>query len=106
MLTLLVPEPQTVPTCQETLLVFDASASFLRTTVVGPGEYVYEPSGNVDWWRVVGDKPLTALIVVMGTVQFLNADGSVRSRANAASQRAELERYCQMQRVARPDLVG
>ena len=76
-LTLLVPEPHTVPTYQETLLIFDASASFLRTTVVGPGEYVYEPSGNVDWWR-----------------------------ANAASQRAELERYRQMQRVARPDLVG
>jgi len=74
---LLVPEPHTVPTYQETLLIFDASASFLRTTVVGPGEYVYEPSGNVDWWR-----------------------------ANAASQRAELERYRQMQRVARPDLVG
>jgi hypothetical protein len=106
MLTLLVPEPHTVPTYQETLLVFDASASFLRTTVVGPGEYVYEPSGNVDWRRVVGDEPLPALIVVMGTVEFLNADGSVRSRANAASQRAELERYCQMQRVARPYLVG
>src|SRR5208282_5571635 len=98
MLTLLVPEPHTVPTYQETLLVFDASASILQTTVVGPGEYVYEPSGNVDWWLVVGDEPLTALIVVMGTVEFLNADGSVRSRANAESQRAKLEQYCQMQR--------
>ena len=74
--------------------------------VIGPGDYVFEPPGNVDWWRVVGDEPMTALVVVMGTVEFLNADGSVRATAHAASQRAELARYCQAQGIALPDLIG
>ena len=25
--------------------------------VIGPGDYVFEPAGNTDWWRVVGDEP-------------------------------------------------
>jgi 2,4'-dihydroxyacetophenone dioxygenase len=62
--------------------------------VIGPGDYVYEPAGNVDWWRVVGDETLVALVVVRGTVEFLAADGSVRSTADALTQRNELERYC------------
>lgn len=24
--------------------------------VVGPGDYVYEPPGNVDWWKIIGDE--------------------------------------------------
>jgi 2,4'-dihydroxyacetophenone dioxygenase len=74
--------------------------------VIGPGEYVYEPAGNVDWWRVVGDETLIALVVVRGKVEFLAADGSVRHTANAVTQREELERYCQANHLPMPDLVG
>lgn len=74
--------------------------------VVGPGDYVYEPAGNTDWWRVVGDEPLLALVVVRGTVEFLAADGSVRYRVDAATQRRELEQYCESHDVAMPDLVA
>jgi quercetin dioxygenase-like cupin family protein len=74
--------------------------------VIGPGDYVYEPAGNVDWWRVVGDEPMIALVVVRGTVEFLAADGSVRSTANALTQRNELERYCLAQGLTMPDLIG
>ncbi|MEO8805262.1 MAG: cupin domain-containing protein [Burkholderiaceae bacterium] len=74
--------------------------------VIGPGDYVYEPAGNVDWWRVVGDEPLVALVVVRGTVEFLAADGSVRSTANALTQRKELERYCQAHELDMPDLIA
>jgi quercetin dioxygenase-like cupin family protein len=74
--------------------------------VIGPGDYVYEPAGNVDWWRVVGDEPMIALVVVRGTVEFLAADGSVRSTANALTQRNELERYCRAQGLTMPDLIG
>lgn len=72
--------------------------------LIGPGGYVYEPMGNVDWWQVVGDEPMTALVVVMGTVEFLGADGSVRSIANAASQRQALQAHCRQQGIAMPDL--
>lgn len=62
--------------------------------VIGPGDYVYEPPGNADWWKIVGDEPMTAFIVVMGTVEFLGPGGAVRSRASAATQLAEYQRYC------------
>lgn len=74
--------------------------------VIGPGDYVYEPQGNVDWWRVVGDETMTALVVVRGEVDFLSADGAVRYTANARTQRAELQRYCAEHGLPLPDLVG
>jgi 2,4'-dihydroxyacetophenone dioxygenase len=72
--------------------------------VIGPGDYVYEPEGNVDWWRVVGDETMTALVVVRGQVDFLAADGSVRHTANASTQREELRRYCAEQGLPMPTL--
>ena len=62
--------------------------------VVGPGDYVYEPPGNVDWWKIIGDEVMVALVVVMGEVEFLGPGGSVRGRASAATQRAEYETWC------------
>jgi 2,4'-dihydroxyacetophenone dioxygenase len=32
---------------------------------------VYEPPGNTDWWKVVGDTPLVVMVVVMGHVEYL-----------------------------------
>jgi 2,4'-dihydroxyacetophenone dioxygenase len=34
--------------------------------VVGPGDYVYEPAGNADSWRVIGDEPCIVFIVTRG----------------------------------------
>lgn len=62
--------------------------------VIGPGDYVYEPPGNTDWWQVVGEEPLVALVVVMGAVEFLDADGAVCARASATTQLAEYQRHC------------
>ena len=73
--------------------------------VLGPGDYVFEPAGHVDWWKIVGDDPMVALVVVMGEVEFLGPDGSVRARANAATQREEYERYCREQGLPLLDLV-
>lgn len=72
--------------------------------VIGPGDYVYEPEGNVDWWRVVGTETMTALVVVRGKVDFLAANGTVRHTANAQTQREELRRFCAQQGVAMPKL--
>jgi hypothetical protein len=72
--------------------------------VIGPGDYVYEPAGNIDSWEVIGDEPLVALVVVMGEVEDLAPDGSVRGRANAASRRREYADYCKARRIAMLDL--
>lgn len=73
--------------------------------VIGPGDYVYEPPGNTDWWKVVGTEPMVALVVVMGDVEFLAADGSVRLRVNAATQLAEYRRHCSAQCLPVLDIV-
>lgn len=74
--------------------------------VIGPGDYVHEPSGNVDWWKIIGDEPMLALVIVMGEVEFLGPDQTVTGRASAATQRAAYARYCDEHGLAMPDLTG
>lgn len=62
--------------------------------LIGPGDYVYEPPGNVDWWKIVGDEPMLALVIVMGAVEFLGPGDVVTFRATASTQRADYERHC------------
>lgn len=73
--------------------------------VIGQGDYVYEPPGNVDWWKIVGDEPMVALVIVMGAVEFLGPGGAVRFRASAQTQLAEYEGYCAAHGLAMQDLV-
>jgi quercetin dioxygenase-like cupin family protein len=73
--------------------------------IIGPGDYVYEPPGNIDAWHVIGDEPLIALVVVMGEVEDLDHDGSVRGCATTSTRRAEYEDYCRTHRIALLDLM-
>ncbi|MGH8144913.1 MAG: cupin domain-containing protein [Rhodanobacteraceae bacterium] len=73
--------------------------------IIGPGDYVFEPPGNTDWWKIVGDDVMEALVVVMGTVEFLNADGTVRATVSATTQFAEYQRHCRDNKLAVCDLV-
>jgi 2,4'-dihydroxyacetophenone dioxygenase len=72
--------------------------------IVGAGDYVYEPNGNTDWWKIVGAQTMLALVVVIGKVAFLDAEGRVTATADAASQRAELERHCLRTGLPMPEL--
>lgn len=73
--------------------------------VIGPGDYVYEPPGNTDWWKIVGDETMVALVIVMGTVEFIGPGGSVRAHASASTQLAEYERHCREHGLPIHDLV-
>ncbi|HJW04910.1 MAG TPA: cupin domain-containing protein [Rhodanobacter sp.] len=73
--------------------------------LIGPGDYVYEPPGSTDWWKIVGDEPMLALVIVMGTVEFLGPGGVVTGRASAGTQRTDYERYCREHGLAIQDLV-
>ena len=86
---------------------FNLSGSRLLSSgeVIGPGGYVYEPPGNVDSWKVVGDEPLVALVVVMGEVEHLAPDGRVRGVANAATRFVEYQAFCRERGIAMLDLV-
>ena len=63
--------------------------------VLGPGDYVFEPAGHVDWWKIVGDEDMVAFVVVMGDVEFIGPGGEVLGVANVHTQRAAYERWCQ-----------
>ena len=71
---------------------------------VGPGEYVYEPAGNVDSWRVAGDDTLIVLVVVMGAVEYLDDAGNVAQRYDAARLEKLYRRHCEESGIAAPDL--
>ena len=72
--------------------------------VLGPGDYVFEPAGHVDWWKIVGDEDMVAFVVVMGDVEFIGPGGEVLGVANVQTQRAAYERWCQEHGVAMRDL--
>lgn len=73
--------------------------------VIGPGDYVYEPPGNTDWWKVTGEEEMTALVVVMGAVEFIDAAGTVRSRADAHSQHQAYRDHCARHGLMARDLL-
>jgi 2,4'-dihydroxyacetophenone dioxygenase len=63
--------------------------------VLGPGDYVHESAGNVDWWEAVGERPLVVLVVVMGAVEYLGPHGAVERRITTADRIADYRRWCQ-----------
>ena len=71
---------------------------------VGPGGYVYEPAGNVDSWKVVGDTPLIVFLAVMGAVEYLDADGAVTSCYTASRLREIYCRHCEANQIHVLDL--
>jgi quercetin dioxygenase-like cupin family protein len=62
--------------------------------LVGPGDYVYEPAGNVDSWMAVGDTVLTVFIVVRGAVEYLDDADKVIQRDTTATMAETYRRYC------------
>jgi quercetin dioxygenase-like cupin family protein len=53
--------------------------------VIGPGGYVYEPPGNVDSWRAVGDEPLIVFVTVRGAIEYVDERGAVTGRTTTGS---------------------
>ena len=86
---------------------YNLSGSRLLCTgeVIGPGDYVYEPPGNTDCWKVIGDETMLALVVVMGEVAFLGPGDTDRARVDAATQLAEYHRHCIEQGLPARDIV-
>jgi quercetin dioxygenase-like cupin family protein len=73
--------------------------------VIGPGGYVYEPSGNVDSWKVVGDTPLIVFVAVIGAVEYLDAHGAVTGRYTASRLLEIYREHCEANGLEVVDLV-
>lgn len=61
---------------------------------VGVGEYVYEPSGNADWWQAEGAEDLIVHVVVKGAVEYLGAHRDVLARITTGDRIADYLRHC------------
>lgn len=61
---------------------------------IGPRQYVFEPAGNTDWWRAVGDEPAVLLAFVQGAVEYLDEKGAVTRRIDAAALYALYRQHC------------
>jgi hypothetical protein len=68
--------------------------------IVGPGDYVYEPPGNVDSWQAVGDTDCIIHIKITGAVEYLDTDGAVIESADAASQHRVYLGWCRHHNIA------
>ena len=62
--------------------------------IVSAGEYVFEPSGNVDSWEAVGDEVLVLHVVVRGDVDYVAADGRVQRHITTADVKAGYQAFC------------
>ena len=71
---------------------------------IGPGDYVFEPTDNVDWWQAVGDEPLIVHVVVKGHVEYVKADGSVTRRITTADRIVDYEKHCEAAGVSARNL--
>jgi 2,4'-dihydroxyacetophenone dioxygenase len=66
--------------------------------VIGPQQYVYEPSGNVDSWTAIGDEPVIVFLVARGAIEYLDDDDQVTSRSTTPSVTSAYRRFCETAR--------
>jgi quercetin dioxygenase-like cupin family protein len=73
--------------------------------IIGPGDYVYEPAGNIDTWKAVGYVPCIIFVTVGGAVEFLANDGTVERSISGATLRDLYREYCAANGSEMLDLV-
>lgn len=66
--------------------------------LVGPGDYVHEPAGNVDWWEACGEEELIVFVVVHGSVEYLDARGGVARSISTVDRIQSYLEHCRHQR--------
>jgi 2,4'-dihydroxyacetophenone dioxygenase len=74
--------------------------------VVGPGDYVYEPAGNADTWRAIGDEPCTVFIVTRGVMEYVDERGAVVQRDTTETMRDAYVEHCRARGVEVVNLDG
>jgi hypothetical protein len=64
--------------------------------LIGQGDYVYEPVGNTDTWKVVGDVPCVIFVTVIGGVEFLGPDNTVTRTVSGDTLKEIYQQHCAM----------
>ncbi len=75
--------------------------------IVGPGDYVYEPTGLIDAWEAIGDRPCVVHLKILGAVEYLDAEDQVIDTANTESQRRTYLAWCEQHHTEPvPQIIG
>jgi 2,4'-dihydroxyacetophenone dioxygenase len=74
--------------------------------IAGPGTFVYEPPGNVDSWRCVGDAPCIIQITLTGRIEYVDDDGSVRQYSDSETARRQYLDWCRYRGMAPDPALG
>ncbi len=85
-------------------LNLEGSRQLCTGELIGPGDYVYEPAGNTDTWKAVGDVPLVVMVIVMGSVEYLGRNNTVTARYSAETLKATYLQYCEANGIKPLDL--
>ena len=62
--------------------------------IIDAGDYVFEPTGNVDSWEAVGAEVLVLHVVVRGDVDYVALDGKVQRHITTADVKAGYQAFC------------
>ncbi len=68
--------------------------------IITAGTYLYEPVGNLDTWRAVGDEPCVIHIATTGRIEYLDHKGEVARYTDAGTARCEYHAWCDSNGVA------
>ena len=67
--------------------------------IAGPGDYVFEPAGNVDSWSCEGDAPCIIQITMTGRLTYLNADGGEGAFTDTPTLKKQFLAWCAEQGI-------
>ena len=70
------------------------------------GDYVFEPTGNQDTWRVNGEGHTEVLIVVEGEVQYLDSGGNVLGSSSWQTLLDSYLAYCRDHAIEPLDIIN
>ena len=73
--------------------------------IIRPGDYVYEPAGNVDTWKAIGDVACVIFVTVGGAVEFLADDNSVVRSVSGRELQDLYRDHCAEHGIEMLDLV-
>jgi hypothetical protein len=62
--------------------------------IIGPGDYVFEPAGNVDSWRCHGDEPCIIHITLKGRVEYLDENDDIVFHTDSHNQYMAYLEWC------------
>ena len=75
--------------------------------IIGPGDFLFEPTGNIDSWQCHGDAPCIVQISLTGRVEYLRDDGTVESHSDSQSALAAYLAHCTAEGIPPdPRIVG